>query len=85
MSGLTFKQWLTLFGGSIRLAPKVVTALPVLIPLLEEITKLAKEVSRYKATEAPMTREEVVTKIGSGTLSEDEKRFFDRASRSDIG
>lgn len=80
IGGLSFGQWLIVLAKAPPIIAKVKTALPVLVPILDDVRSLIHELGLDQPTDKPLTPKEVAEKIGLGDLTPEEQALYDRMS-----
>lgn len=81
MKELSLSQWLQLLVAAPRVVSRLRAALPTLIPLVEEVLAIIKELNLEEASTKPITPKEAVDKIrGKKAFTAEEKALFDRMS-----
>lgn len=79
IGGFTLTQWAIILGKSPPIIAKVRTALPILMPIVDDVRALVHELGLDKPSpDKPLTPKEFTDKLGE--LTPEEKALFDRMS-----
>lgn len=78
---MTFGQWMKLGFGVVALMNKHADAIPLLRPLITDALDLLESVAPPESG-APVSHAEVIDKIKTGNLSDEERAQMDRASQT---